>query len=342
MFQSRRSIAKEDECFLVEGYTDVISLHQGGVENVLASSGTALTEDQLRLIGQLTKNLTILYDGDAAGIKAALRGLDMALSQSFNVKLVLLPEGGDPDSFIREQGAEKFYSFIATHKKDIISFRLEVGLKEAGSDPVAKSKLVNEIAESIAKINKAEDFTLQHHYIRETAKKLSLDEAALVNLVNKYIREKVEAEQRQRRREEALPDPPPVEATTQIDENISTKKSDAEQEWELVRVLIQHGDKPYEGFENVAAMLYEHVDPELFDNDTAKTLYEGFFSTLKKTNHFPPYNYYIHHPDKDIQLKMVSLLHPQNEISPNWSKKYGIETINGDMNYINEADSALS
>src|SRR5690606_5898917 len=192
MFQSRRSIAKEDECFLVEGYTDVISLHQGGVENVLASSGTSLTEDQLRLISQLTKNLTILYDGDAAGIKAALRGLDMALSQSFNVKLVLLPEGEDPDSFIQKNGAARFHTYVKEHKQDVINFRLEVGLKEAGDDPVAKSKLVNEIAESIAKINKAEDFTLQHHYIRETAKKLSLDEAALINLVNKYIREKVE------------------------------------------------------------------------------------------------------------------------------------------------------
>src|SRR5690606_39533997 len=139
MFQSRRSIAKEDECFLVEGYTDVISLHQGGVENVLASSGTSLTEDQLRLISQLTKNLTILYDGDAAGIKAALRGLDMALSQSFNVKLVLLPNGEDPDSFVQKNGANSFKEYILQNKRDVISFRLEVGLQEVGNDPVKKS-----------------------------------------------------------------------------------------------------------------------------------------------------------------------------------------------------------
>src|ERR1035437_4040809 len=112
MYQSRQAISKQDECLLVEGYTDVISLHQGGVENVVASSGTSLTEDQLRLIGQLTKNLTILYDGDPAGIKAALRGLDMALSQSFNVQLVLLPEGEDPDSFVQKSGAAKFHEYI--------------------------------------------------------------------------------------------------------------------------------------------------------------------------------------------------------------------------------------
>src|SRR5690606_1482953 len=153
MYQSRQSISRNDECFLVEGYTDVISLHQGGVENVVASSGTSLTEGQLRVIGQLTRNLTILYDGDSAGVKAALRGLDMALSQSFNVQLVLLPEGEDPDSFIQKSGAEQFYEYVKGHKRDVIGFRLEVGLREAADDPVKKSKLVNEIAESISKIN---------------------------------------------------------------------------------------------------------------------------------------------------------------------------------------------
>ncbi len=158
MYQSRQAIGKLDECLLVEGYTDVISLHQGGVENVVSSSGTSLTEDQLRLIGQLTKNLTILYDGDPAGIKAALRGLDMALSQSFNVQLVLLPEGEDPDSYVQKSGAEKFREYIKEHKQNVISFRLQVGLADAGTDPVKRSKLVQEIAESISRINKAEDF----------------------------------------------------------------------------------------------------------------------------------------------------------------------------------------
>lgn len=197
IFQSRKSIAKLDECYLVEGYTDVISLHQGGVENVLASSGTSLTEDQLRLIGRITKNLTIIYDGDSAGIKAALRGLDMALSQSFNVKLTLLPDGQDPDSYIQSVGESSFRSYIEENKRDIIGFRLELGIKEAENDPHKKSKLVNEIAESISKINKAEDFSLQDVYIKQAAQELHIEEEGLIHLVNKYTRNRIEQEKRE-------------------------------------------------------------------------------------------------------------------------------------------------
>lgn len=343
MFQSRRSIAKEDECFLVEGYTDVISLHQGGVENVLASSGTSLTEDQLRLISQLTKNLTILYDGDAAGIKAALRGLDMALAQSFNVKLVLLPEGEDPDSFIQKNGAARFYEYVKEHKQDVISFRLEVGLKDAGNDPVAKSKLVNEIAESIAKINKAEDFSLQHHYIKETSRKLELDEAALINLVNKYIRDKIEQEKRHQRRDDTvLPEPQVISPETEVIGPADINDNNEEQELELLRVLIVHGEKAYEGFNNIADMLYQRVDAELFENAFVRQVYEEYFNYLHQYTLPPNEAYFINHTDEKIRIAMASLLHNNTDISPNWSKNYGIETLNGDLNYINEADSALS
>lgn len=342
MYQSRKAIAKENECFLVEGYTDVISLHQGGVENVLASSGTSLTEDQLRLIGQLTKNLTILYDGDTAGVKAALRGLDMALSQSFNVKLVLLPEGEDPDSFIQNNGAAQFFNFVKTHKQDIINFRLEVGLKEAGNDPVAKSKLVNEIAESISKINKAEDFSLQHHYIRETTKRLYLDEAAMVNLVNKYIRERIEQEQRQQRKNIAIPEAEIITTEAAQLENLILKSSEEEQEWELIRVLIIHGNKAIDGFNNVADMFYNRIDPELFESKLAKEIFEEYFKEMNVAGTIPQENYFTNHTRADVQLQMASLLHNNTDISPNWSKNYGIETINGEMNYINEAESALS
>jgi len=340
MYQSRKSISKEDECFLVEGYTDVISLHQGGVENVLASSGTSLTEDQLRLISQLTKNLTILYDGDAAGIKAALRGLDMALSQSFNVKLVLLPEGEDPDSFIQNKGASRFHDYVKKNKKDVISFRLEVGLKEIGEDPVAKSKLVNEIAESIAKINKAEDFSLQHHYIKETAQQLQLDEAALVNLVNKHIRDRVEQERRTNRRHEI---PPETEtAAPEITETLYEKNTEQEQEWELVRVLIMHGEKAFEENSTVARFFYEQVDTGLFESEKAKRIFEEYFDFFQKNGVVPSQNYFINHAEKEVQQELISLLHSNTDISPNWSKNYGIETLNGELNYIQEAESALS
>jgi DNA primase len=341
IYQSRQSIGKQDECFLVEGYTDVISLHQGGVENVVASSGTSLTEDQLRAVGQLTKNLTILYDGDAAGVKAALRGLDMALSQSFNVQLVLLPEGEDPDSFIQKSGAARFHEYVKEQKRDVISFRMEVGMKEVGSDPVKKSKLVNEIAESISRINKAEDFALQGHYIREASRMLDVEETGLVNLVNKYIRERVEQERRHQRREDALPDPSAIaEALEPTQDELKHLKTDEQQEWELIRVLIEHGGKHYEGYTNAAAVVYERVDPELIELPLARKLYDEYFAQLHKGG--VQIQHFINYPDGIVQQKMATLLHTRNHVSAGWSEKHGIETLHGEHNYLNEVDSALS
>ena len=153
-FLARQAIDKADECLLVEGYTDVVSLHQAGIENVVASGGTALTSDQLRLVRKYSNNLTILYDGDAAGVKAALRGLNIALEEGLNVKLVLLPENEDPDSYVNKVGAAAFSDYVKSHKKDIILFQLEVSMKEAGQDATKKSEVINRIAESISKINK--------------------------------------------------------------------------------------------------------------------------------------------------------------------------------------------
>ena len=158
----------------MEGYTDVISLHQAGIENVVASGGTSLTQDQLRLIKKYTNNLTIIYDGDAAGIKAALRGLDMALEESLNVKLVLIPDNEDPDSYVKKVGANAFRNFVLHNKKDFILFQLEVSLKDAGTDANKKAEVVNQIAETISKIDKAEDFTKQQDYIRQCSQLCTL------------------------------------------------------------------------------------------------------------------------------------------------------------------------
>ena len=193
---ARQAIDKADECLLVEGYTDVLALHQAGIENVVASGGTSLTQDQLRLIKKYTKNLTILYDGDSAGIKAALRGFDLALEEGLNVMLVVLPNEEDPDSFIAKMGMGLFISFIRDNKKDFIMFELEYSLKNAGDDTNKRSQVVNKIAETISKINKAEDFTKQQDYIRKTAELLKIDETGLHTLVNKYIREKFTKDER--------------------------------------------------------------------------------------------------------------------------------------------------
>ena len=340
MYQSRQAIGKQDECLLVEGYTDVISLHQAGVENVVSSSGTSLTEDQLRLVGQLTKNLTILYDGDPAGIKAALRGLDMALSQSFNVQLVLLPEGEDPDSFVQKSGAAKFHEYIKAHKQDVIGFRLEVGLNEAGTDPVKRSKLVNEIAESISRINKAEDFSLQTHYTREAARKLNVDEAGLINLINKYIRERIEGEQKHARREEALPKP--EQLTLPQEPDVKAPSTDELQEWQLLRVLIEYGHLPYEGYDSVAKLIEDRVEPNLLTEPLICTLFIEYMNHYKRFGATPELHYFINYPNQAIRDKMASLLHPQPGISTKWQEKYGIETISGTLMYINDVDSTLS
>jgi len=196
MYFARQAIDRADECLLVEGYTDVISLHQAGVENVVASGGTSLTADQLRLIRKYTNQLTIIYDGDGAGIKAALRGLDLALEEGLQVKLVLIPDKEDPDSYVRKVGAEEFRNFVAENKKDFILFQLDIALRDAGSDAYKRSLVVNQIAETISRINKAEDFTRQQEYIRQSSELLKIDEAGLHALVNKFLRERIQKEEK--------------------------------------------------------------------------------------------------------------------------------------------------
>ena len=340
MYQSRQAIGKQDECLLVEGYTDVISLHQGGVENVVSSSGTSLTEDQLRIIGQLTKNLTILYDGDPAGIKAALRGLDMALSQSFNVQLVLLPEGEDPDSFVQKGGAEKFHEYIKGHKQDVISFRLQVGMNDAGTDPVRRSKLVNEIAESISRINKAEDFSLQNHYIREAARKLDVDETGLVNLVNKYIRDRIEGEQKHQRKEEALPRPDTLNLPN--DPDVVAPPAEDQHEWQLLRVLIEYGHQPYDGYDSVAHLIESRVETNLLADPLVHKLFVEYMDHYHHQGNVPELHYFINYPDQAIRNKMASILHPRQDISIKWKEKYGIDNVDGAMIYVNDVDSTLS
>lgn len=347
LFQSRQAIRKEDECLLVEGYTDVISLHQGGVKNVVASSGTSLTEGQLKLIANLTKNLSILYDGDTAGIKAAIRGLDMALAESFNVKLVLLPEGEDPDSFIQKAGEADFKDYIRDHKRDIIEFRLEVGLKEAGSDPLKKAHLVNEIAETISKINKAEDFTLQQYYIRKCATDLNIEEEGLINLVNKFIREKFQQDDRQQRRIAE-------QATAQLsrdtlseienEENNVARQlitSDNKEEWQLLRVLLEYGDKAY-GATHVAQYFFETIDLDLIENELAKKIALEYYAYWSTHHELPTEQYFIKHPDRAIRHKAVDLFYEQYVPSNDWKEMHKIEVPHGVEVYQAQVESTFA
>lgn len=350
LYQSRQTIRKEDECFLVEGYTDVISLHQGGVRNAIASSGTSLTDGQLRLMANLSKNLTILYDGDAAGIKAALRGLDMALEQSFRVRLVLLPEGEDPDSFMQKQGAEAFKEYIEAHRQDVISFHLEIGLRDAGNDPIRKAALVNEVAETISKINKAEDFSLQQHYIRESAAKLDIGEEGLVHLVNKFIRERIQKDQRQREKQEAAV-PQQTEPASQTngtevlpdDLDVQGLLSDQhKEEWQLLRVLLEYGNQPYEDNKTVADYFFETIDPEILEDALAKKMVLAYDAYWAEQGKLPGESFFIKHPDKNIRHKAVDIFYEKDSPSPDWKNRFRIEVLHGPAIYLQEVKSTFA
>jgi DNA primase len=326
---ARMAIDKADECLLVEGYTDVISLHQSGIENVVASGGTSLTQDQLRLIRKYTNNLTIIYDGDAAGIKAALRGLNLALEEGLNVKLVLIPDKEDPDSYVNKVGASAFNEFVRSNKKDFILFQLEVALKDAGSDTTKKSEVVNSIAETISKINKAEDFTKQQDYIKQCSEILKIDEGGLHALVNKFIRNKISTQEKVLPFEEARSHEENAQKAAATDYDDSTFNllfKDELQEREFARVLLEHGNKKWN--EGVVAefMLDEILDEGLFDNADVLKLIHEYKKELDKERTILDKNLFVYSNDPVISSFAVSLLNFPYEASEHWKREFSSST----------------
>lgn len=318
---ARQAIDKYDECLLVEGYTDVISLHQAGIENVVASGGTSLTIDQLRLIKKYTNNLTIIYDGDAAGIKAALRGLDMALEESLNVKLVLIPDKEDPDSYVNKVGAASFREFVDKNKKDVILFQLEVQLKDAGNDANKKAAVVNQVAETISKINKLEDFTKQQDYIKKCAELLRIEESGLVALVNKFIREKLAKE------ESRLPvvDDQYYEDNSQkgaaagfTDESFNLIFKDELQEKALIKVLLEHGMKDWDDNQKIADYIFnESIVEDMIENITVTRVLQQYREMLAEHKE-PTDKDFIFSQENDISTLVVSILNTPYELSTHW------------------------
>ena len=190
LWQAKQAIVRKDRCFLVEGYADVISMFQSGVENVVASSGTSLTPGQIRLIHRFTNNITVLYDGDKAGIKASLRGIDMLLAEGMNVKVLLLPDGEDPDSFAQGRGATAFQQYIETHQVDFIRFKVNLLMEDAADDPYSRSELIKSITQSISVI---QDPIVRSVYITECSQIMKIDERLLINDVNRRQREQAQA-----------------------------------------------------------------------------------------------------------------------------------------------------
>ncbi|WP_126973909.1 DNA primase [Gynurincola endophyticus] len=326
---ARQSIDKLDECLLVEGYTDVISLHQAGVENVVASGGTSLTTDQLRLVKKYTNNLTIIYDGDGAGIKAALRGLDLALEEGLNVKLVLIPDGEDPDSYVNKVGADAFRDFVNANKKDFIIFQLEIQLKDAQNDTHKKAQLVNQIAETIAKIDKAEDFTKQQDYIRQCSQMMGIEEEGLTNLVNKHIREKLQKQAQKQANQKGAQDafiPPPEDDSfvLPMDESefLLLLNKDEQNERALIRCLLEFGLKPWDESKTVAEYLLGEInDNDLVESANLKHIME-IYEHWYKEGLEPTAKNFFYHEDQSISTLVVSIMDFQHEVSAKWSEHY--------------------
>lgn len=325
---ARTAIDKADECLLVEGYTDVVSLHQAGIENVVASGGTSLTVDQLRLIKKYTNNLTIVYDGDKAGVKAALRGLDLALEEGLNVKLVLIPDNEDPDSYVNKVGAGAFTEFVQHNKKDFILFQLELSLSEAGNDPVKKSLLVNKIAESISRVNKAEDFTKQQDYIKQSADILKIDEAGLHTLVNKYIRDKITSQERKKsvQNTDIQMNAEAGEAADFEDATYDLLFQDKLQERQLARILLEFGNKYWGVNELVAEYVFHEIDDVDIDDAEVSALLHEMKELLKHDPQMFSDKYFVYHADKNISTLSVSLLNYPYEESPRWLEEMGLDT----------------
>ena len=335
---ARHAIDKVNECFLVEGYTDVVSLHQAGIENVVASGGTALTPDQLRLVKKYTNNLTIIYDGDAAGVKAALRGLDLAIEEGLDVKLVLIPDKEDPDSYVNKLGANSFLEFINQNKKDFILFQLDVMMAEVGNDTVKKSNVVNHLAETLSKMNKAEDFIKRQDYVKKISQILQIEEDGMNELVNKFLRDKINKisnSQVHNSYESSLEVPIPKEKEDDVFE-VSDQHEQA-----VIRALIDFGLYDWEK-EKTAEFIFNELaenEIEIENKDYVRLLelykkwyYEGLQPTSKN---------FFYYDDPEINRIIMKVMDLQVEISPKWKDHYEGKIFTREDLYKDEVQSTL-
>ena len=344
---ARQAIDRADECLLVEGYTDVVSLHQAGIENVVASGGTSLTPDQLRLVKKYTNNLTIIYDGDSAGIKAALRGLDLALEESLDVKLVLIPDNEDPDSYVNKIGAAAFTNFVAANKKDFVLFQMGISLKEAGNDSTKKSAVVNQIAETISKINKAEDFTRQQDYIKQCSEILKIDESGLHALVNKFIREKVNKEEiRSFREAQAGEDIAAGNKESDIhDDLVSLFNKDEMNERAMVKTVLEYGLKEWNEELKVVDYVFREIEEnqldELIDNKELLQILQTYKKWYKEGLE-PTEKNFLYYENQSESSLVAGLLDFKHELSLNWKPRFDIHVPYGEEQYLIDVHSSLN
>ncbi len=322
VYQSKSAILKKDECLLVEGYTDVISLHQNGIENVVASSGTALTPDQIRLIKRLTHNLTLLYDGDAAGVKASFRGIDLILEQELNAKIVLLPEGEDPDSFAQKHSASEVEDFIKENATDFIRFKIKVLQQEAKDDPVKQSEMVQSVVDSIALIP---NLLQREIYVRDAASMLNMREESLFRQLAIVLQKK----EKEIRKNATVTNAPTLKEIQHEREQIQTNPFLLLEE-ELIKTMLQYGDEkivipdeenPELEYEST---VIEEIISHLLEDDIRLTtpFYQEMFTEIAKgleQEELRTGQFFIQLMDEELSAKASDLMFDKYKLS-NWEK----------------------
>lgn len=317
IFQAKQDIVKYDRCFLVEGYTDVISMHQTGVTNVVASSGTALTPDQIRLIARFTNNITVLYDGDNAGIKASLRGIDLILAEGMNVKVLLLPDGDDPDSFARKHTADEFVAYIKEHETDFIKFKTSLLMEEAQNDPVKRAQLIHEIVSSITLIPNS---ILRTIYLRECSSLMKVEEQVLYSEVAKIQRKKLEK----------ATTPAATNATqpqvSQPATAISATGKYENEERELVRFLMKYCDHTLipedqavnnPNHEKVGQYVIRELNADEIkcENPLYRLVIDECEDYMQKMNDVPDMRFFVNHPNTEISQLASDLFGHEHTLS---------------------------
>ncbi len=333
IYFAKSSIISNDNCYITEGYTDVISLHQAGIENVVASSGTSLTVDQIRLIRRYTNNITLLFDGDPAGVKAAFRGIDLILEQGLNIKLVLFPQGEDPDSYSRNNRPADVLDFVNKNANDFISFKTNLLLEETGDDPVKKAGLIKEIASTIALVP---DNIARTLYIQRCSELMNIEEKWLFAEINKTRRQKFQKEKMKKSAEEQE-----MVETTFSDEkhevDLQASESPEFKEKELVRIMLAYGNKeimldavnednrpvtvPY----NVLKILVEDIESENLEFETP--VCRKIFEELKTTYYDQlevSEQHFFNHDDENVRQLAIELLTSKYNLSANWENKQKI------------------
>ena len=329
IYFSKQAIVKQERCFLVEGYTDVISMHQSGIENVVASSGTSLTPGQIRLIHRFTENVTVIYDGDAAGIKASIRGIDLLLEEGLNIKVLLLPDGDDPDSFARKTNASDFIEYVERNASDFIRFKTNLLLNDAGNDPVKRAGLVLDIVRSISIIPNT---AIRGEYVKECSTLLNVDEQMLYYEINKL--KNSENEKLATRRQPENADMPQSEEGDNSVTRITSSSKFEDQERNILQILVKHGevvfcfaDKEETIPVTVGDFILEELERDklLFYNEIHVLMLEEYKLQHKQVG-FEAERFFLYHPNSQISLLTADLISEKYTLSKIHSKIKKIES----------------